>query len=79
LGHLYDKKSNLILIGELLYNYNIHFFISAALVSTVSMIGSIVLVTDYSNNGMDKRMDLSNGRLYANNVNNVYFWNNRFY
>jgi len=41
--NLYNSKSNIILIGIALYNYNSHLFLIAGFILFVAMIGSIVL------------------------------------
>jgi len=41
--NLYNLKSNIILIGVVLYNYNSHLFLIASFILFVAMIGSIIL------------------------------------
>jgi NADH-quinone oxidoreductase subunit J len=62
--------SNLDLIGQLLFNHFIHFFLIASLILLVSMIGSITLTTNNISSLYDKKVM----HVVTNNLINVSFW-----
>jgi hypothetical protein len=61
--------SNLDLIGQLLFNHFIHFFLIASLILLVSMIGSITLTNNVSSLYDKKVM-----HVVTNSLINVSFW-----
>lgn len=54
---IYNYKSNLSLLGELLFNFYIHFFLIAAFILLVAMIGSIVLTLDHVSNFQEENFE----------------------
>lgn len=80
---IYNYKTNLNLIGELLFNYFSIYFIIAAFILLVSMIGTIVLTLDNeiktNNLSLNKKleMDKKNVFFYLNEKKEIYYIKNK--